>query len=602
MTDTCAPGPGIPLTGRRSPDGYLPLRDYAAIGDGRTVGLVGIDGRIDWLPVPDLNSEPAFAALLDAGRGGWIGMAPEAPAVVERRYVDGTNVLETTFRTAAGTVRVTDSLNSGVAGRLPWTELARRVEGVDGTVPMRWAVRPGDQWRTSAPWAARRGDDPVLRVGTVQLAVRGEGHQPRTDDRSVTGAFTTAPGSRHLLAVVGVDDQPVPLPGAVHIEDRLDLSVESWQRWSASCSRGREIPPDALRSALALKLLIHSPTGTVAAAATTSLPESRIVAKNYDYRYTWLRDTAYTVAALQRLGVREEVHAATTRLLATVTDDGPEPPPFTTLQGTAPGGRRETDLPGWCGIGPVGIGNDAAHQLQLGVFGDLLSLVDSYLAAGHVLDAVSAETVARMLDRCCDLWRNPDAGIWELPHRRHYTSSKMGAWHALTVGARLADAGHLSGAADRWRAEAAAVAEFIHRECWSDAAGAFTGYAGSDQLDASVLLGHDFDRGERMHRTVDAVRARLGRGPLLYRYAGMDREEGCFVACSFWLVTALVKLDRRDEAEELMAQLLPLANDVGLFAEMIDPNTGEFLGNLPQALSHLAHLDAALTLADHPEL
>lgn len=580
----------------RSATGAVPLREYAALGDGRTVALVARDGDIDWLPVPDLDTPPVFSALLDAERGGRIRLRPTAPFTVARDYLPETNVLRTVFRTSSGEVEVVDSLNSGVAGRLPWTELARRVTGLSGAVELEWSVEPGEQWRTRAPWLLGDEYRPVLRVGTVQLAVCGEGHGPVPDPAGVRGSFVSEPGSTHLVAVLGVDDQPVPLPEPREIVHRLGLTEQAWITWTGSCGRIGDLHPSAVRSALALKLLIHSPTATIAAAATTSLPEATDGSKNWDYRYSWLRDTSFTVSALQRLGVREEVHAATTRLLRTMIDDGPVPPVFTALDGGPPGGHDEAEIPGWNGIGPVSTGNDAVDQLQLGVFGDLFALVESYLAAGHVLDAASAEILSRMADTCCDLWRRPDAGIWELPQVRHYTSSKMGCHQALTVAAQLADQGVLAGDPRRWRYEAGEIETFVNARCWSESKGAYVFHADSHELDASVLLGLGLDSGDRMSRTIDALRTELGEGPWLYRYTGMRDEESCFVACSFWLVVALSKVGRRTEAQALLEQLRPQANDVGLWAEMIDPETGDFVGNLPQALSHLAHLDAELEL------
>jgi GH15 family glucan-1,4-alpha-glucosidase len=581
--------------GGRDDVGYAPLRDYAALGDGRTVALVAVDLDVDWLPVPMLDAAPAFAALLDPERGGRIRLAAVDVTAVEREYLPDTNVLRSRVTTATGVAEVVDSLNSGVAGRLPWTELARRITGLEGTVDFEWSVEPGELWRTHGPWLLD-GGDPVLRVGTVQLAVRGTDHHPEVGDGRLSGRVSTTGGAHALLAVIGVDAQPVPLADPQHIEDRIDLSVQAWRTWTRSCSSEQDLPRHVIRHALALKLLISSPAATIAAAATTSLPEAPAGGKNWDYRYSWLRDTSFTVGALQRLGVREEVHAATSRLLQTLREDGPVPPVFTTLAGGSPTGQRRVDAPGWRGIGPVVEGNDARTQLQLGVFGDLFALIDSYLSAGHVLDQVSARAVADMADHTADMWRLSDAGLWELPDEQHYTSSKMSCWRALSVAARLADAGALPGRAERWRTEADRIADWIRQHCWSETRHAWTFHAGTDDLDCSVLLGHDFDNGPRMSSTIDALRSELGAGPLLYRYSGMAAEEGCFVACSFWMVSALVAVGRRGEAHDLLGELRPLPNDFGLLAEMVDPATGEFLGNLPQALSHLAALDAELTL------
>jgi GH15 family glucan-1,4-alpha-glucosidase len=586
----------------RDDDGYADLRTYAAIGDGRTIALVARDGCIDWLPLPDIDGEPAFGALLDAENGGCVELRPvDDGFTVRREYVPTTNVLATTFTTATGSVRVTDALNTGVTGRLPWSELARRVQGLEGTVRLRAAVRPGTCLNTAAPWVHDTVHGPVLRVGALTMAVRTLGAgDVVTGDRSIETTFTTVTGSRHLLALVATAEQPLFLPPAETIDEGVDRTIERWETWSRTFSWDGPWADAVLRSALVLKLLLHGPTGSMVAAVTTSLPESRDDGRrNWDYRYAWVRDSAYSLTALFRFGLREETHGAISWLLSTVRRHGPEPRVFYTLAGDPADGVHERDVPGWRGRGPVVDGNPAADQLQLGVYGDLFSLVALYVEHGNVLDTDAGRMLAGIADLACDRWQSKDSGMWELPEQRHYTTSKLGCWQALTKAVELAEAGQIPGDPSRWRAEAERIRDWVDRHGWSEERGAYVWYPGSDQLDASILLHaiSGFDRGKRMSATLDALREELGTGPWLHRYSGAAEVEGAFLATSFWLVSALHLCGRTEEACALMDELVGSANDVGLLTEMIDPPTGDLLGNLPQALSHLALVNAAITLA-----
>lgn len=581
-------------------DGYTAIEDYAAIGDGRTVALIAEDGRIDWFPVPNLDSPPPFGAILDSEHGGYFGLCPSGEHTIEREFVHGTNVLSTTYRTTTGTVRVTDSMNTGVAGRLPWVELARRVEGVTGSVPMEWIVRPGTMLGSASPWAHETEHGTVLRVDGLTMAVQTLAAPGSViDDKAIGGTFTTSVGSRHLIGLVGTEDEPLPLPSAVLIDEGVDRTIGNWRVWWEEFHYDGPWAAHVGRSALALKLLLHSPSGAIAAAATTSLPENRNGGKNWDYRYAWVRDTAYTIRALLRFGLREEVHAAVAWLLKVIRSNDPLVNVFYTLDGELPGGTEQPDIPGWRGTRPVVHGNAAAGQLQLGIFGDLFSIVRLYVDAGNVLDAHTGRLLASIADEACDSWQRRDAGIWELEEQCHYTISKMQCWQALDCAVHLADCGQIPGVADRWRSERERIRAYIETECWSEDRGAYTAYPGSDGLDAAVLLAAEmnFDRGERLSSTLDALTAELADGPLMYRYSGVSAEESTFVACAFWRVSALACVGREDEASKLMDQLVELSNEVGLYSEMIDASDGSFLGNFPQGLSHLALVNAALTIA-----
>jgi GH15 family glucan-1,4-alpha-glucosidase len=582
-------------------DGYVPLRSYGAIGDGRTVALVAEDGGIDWLPIPGLDGSPVFARLLDARGGGSVDLQPVGDYTVERRYVEGSNVLETTFSTDSGVARVTDALVTGIAGRLPWAELARRVDGVSGSVRFRWRVAPGTCFSTASPWKQQTTHGPVIRVDSVTIAVRGVAHGPHGGgDDAFVGAFNTEKDSRHVITVVGTSNEPLHLPDARVVDRGIDRTIENWQFWSREFSYDGPWHDAVHRSALALKLLIYSPTGAIAAAGTTSLPENRRGGKNWDYRFAWVRDVAYTLHALIRFGLREETQAAVAWLLTTIRAHGPELHIFYELDGSLPTGVTVHDVPGWNGAGPVVTGNPASGQLQLGVYGDLFDVMRLYVTAGNVLDAETGRLLASVADRACDAWRQRDAGMWELEDEQHYTSSKMGCWQALDAAVELCEKGQIPGDWARWRAERDKIRAWIDENCWSEELQSYVAYPGTDELDASVLLHapSGFDRGPKMSSTIDALRSELGRGPLMYRYSGVEAEEGAFVACSFWLASSLACVGRSEESTTLMNETLDLANDVGLYSEMIDPDDLAFLGNLPQGLSHLALVNAAITIEE----
>ena len=589
----------LALDGLRDVDGFAPIGSYGVLGDGRGTALVAEDGSVDWWAVPRLDSAPAFAALLDPERGGFLRLRPVAvDATVTRRYVPDTNLLETTFTTATGQVRITDSLNSGNAGALPWSELARRVEGVDGTVELAFSVAPGDGIRRWEPWT----DDSnglVLHAGGLVMALRCSSEiDVSIHPHHVEGEFRIAAGERRVLALVAADGDPLFLCDVASIDNRLDLTAESWRRWSTQIhwdGPGRE---RIVRSALALKTLIIAQTGAVAAAATTSLPERVGGPKNWDYRFAWVRDASMTIEALSALGLQEEVQAAVSWLLQAIRANGPDVHVMYSLDGQLPTDVQQPDIPGYRQSRPVMVGNDAASQTQLGIYGELFGTVAAWVFRGHVLDVRSARELSDLADRCADTWRHDDAGMWELKVDRPYTSSKMNCCRALDAAARLADAGHLRGSGKRWRAEAGTIRSWIERNCWSDVRQSYSFYAGTDDLDASVLLAAQFgyDTGPRMSSTIDAITAELGSGPLVYRYTGAHREEQAFTACAFWRVHALVEVGRVEEAGNLLAELDVVANPLGLMSEMTAPVTGELVGNSPQALSHLSHIRAASAL------
>jgi GH15 family glucan-1,4-alpha-glucosidase len=578
-------------------DGYAPIESYAAIGDARSVALVSSDGRIDWWPVEAMDATPTFAALLDPEAGGHIDLAPVDDFTSTRRYLPDTNVLETTFTTGTGSVRVLDALPLGVTGRLAWSELVRRVEGVDGDVAMQWAVEPGTQFRTAQPWVDRHRDAAVVHVGDEHLAVRAcDIGELKVDGHRVTGRFTATAGSDGLLAVLGGVNAPVFFAERDEINAHLDLTIDRWREWSKSIAYDGRWADAVRRSALTLRQLMYAPTGAIIAAPTTSLPEQLGGPKNWDYRFMWVRDCSFTIDALLTLKLHNEVQSAVQWMLGALRSTSPDLQVFYTLDGGAPEVERRVDLPGYRGSQPVRAGNDAARQVQLGNFGDLFDTIWQYVDAGHCLDPASSSLLTELADRCCDVWQIEDSGIWELQQKRHYTVSKLGCWTALDRALRLAGEGQITtGHADRWERERDRVKAWIDENCWSSKKNSYTFYAGTDELDAAMLLAArtGFESGDRLAGTIDAICEELVDGAAVYRYSGAQQEEGAFIACSFWLVHALVVAGRLNEAADFMDRALAMSNDVGLFAEQIDPGSGAMLGNFPQGLSHLTLINAA---------
>lgn len=587
-------------------DGFAPLSAYALLGDLRGAALVADDGAIDWLALPTMDSPPVCAALLDPEDGGSFTLAPTIPSQVERRYLPGTMVLETTFTTAQGMVRVTDALTLGAVGELPWTELARLVEVLDGEVPLAWEVRPGHCLTLhTRPWAHARHRHPVLLVGDYQLAVVHDGlGQPRIEAGRVRGELLARAGSRGLLALVGSRGEPLHIPAPDEIRQRVERTAQTWKQWSDPIGEDGRWHEVVLRSALVLKALSLKATGAIAGAATTSLPEKLGGERNFDYRFAWIRDASFALDAMSRLGLSEEVHAGVAWMLDAVAQQAPALRVFYDLYGrtTSAETTELQELPGYRHSLPVNVGNGAASQTQLGAYGDLLDAVHRSTEQGGILSEDNGSMLARMADHVCDIWPSPDAGLWELSPPQQYTSSKHGCWVALDRAVRLGEAEQIASShVPRWRAERKAIRSWIDEHCWSESRRAYAFCAGSDKLDAAVLLmartGFCEPGDERLGSTIDAILDELTVGSLVYRYSGQQEKEGAFLACSCWLVEALVHVGRVPEAERIFTAFLAYAGDAGLFSEEIDPATGELRGNIPQALTHLAVIGAATALA-----
>jgi GH15 family glucan-1,4-alpha-glucosidase len=590
-------------------DGYAPIADNPAIGDGRTVALVARDGSVDWLCLPELDSPSVFAALLDPQRGGSFRLSPKDRYTVERRYLPDTNVLETTFTTAGGVVRVTDAMLLPLAGLAPERELVRRVEGLSGSVGLSWSMEPRFGYGGVETRLGARAGRPTATAGSQALAVNSwAAGEPRISADAIHGEFVADAGSTSVVALGLAHAAPLVFPPREEVEERLERTIGFWRGWAGGRLYGGPWRGAVVRSALALKLLIYSPSGAIAAAPTTSLPEAVGGVRNWDYRYSWIRDSSATLDALLRLGCPSEAEAFFWWLLHASQLTHPRLRILYRLNGVPRSPEHELPLAGYRGSRPVRIGNAAGSQDQLDVYGHLLQTAWLYCGAGGTLDGDAAARLAATADLICELWRRPDAGIWEVrSDPAHFTQSKMMCWLGLERAERLAKEGRIPrDGAGRWQREADAIQAFVSERCWSEEHRAYMRFPGAQESDAGmllpVLLGFDDDAdGARSLSTVRRIQADLGRSPLVHRYRGEDGLpgiEGAFVACSFWLVDALARLGEIREAEELMDATVRLANDVGLYAEEIDPDGGDFLGNFPQGLAHLALINAAVTLEE----
>jgi GH15 family glucan-1,4-alpha-glucosidase len=579
-----------------------PIEDYALLGDTQTAALVGRDGSIDWLCLPRFDSAACFAALLgDEDNGRWVIAPREHVRAARWRYRGDTVVLETDFDTAEGSIRVVDFMppRNGAA------HVVRLVEGIRGRVRVHMELRPRFDYGRIRPWlrsldgayAAVAGPDSVWFRSSVP--VRQENSLMRAD-------FSVAPGE---LFAFDLSWRPSHERSADPIDPLRALAeTESyWTDWVSSCTYAGEWREAVVRSLLTLKALSYAPTGGIVAAPTTSLPEQFGGVRNWDYRYCWLRDAAVTLLALTRAGFREEARGWHSWLLRAIAGDVAE---LQAVYGIA-GERRLTELElpwlsGFEGSKPVRIGNAAADQFQLDLYGEVVNTIHEARRAGLEDDGEVWSLTRALVDFVESHWQLPDEGLWEVRGpRRHFVNSKVMAWVAVDRALTDAEAHGLPARLDRWRVLREEIRREVLLEGYDSDRRTFTQAYGSSALDASALLfplvGFLPATDERMRGTVAAIERELCRDGLVYRYTttdagsvdGLPEGEGAFLACSFWLAANYAVSGRLQEARELFERLLSLRNDLGLLAEEYDPRSGRQLGNYPQAFSHVPLVMAA---------
>jgi GH15 family glucan-1,4-alpha-glucosidase len=586
----------------------LPLEDYAIIGDTHTAALVGRDGSIDWLCLPRFDSPACFARLLGNDEHGYWKIAPSGEITGSRRhYRKDSLVLETEFDTAEGTVRVVDCMP--IRENNP--EVVRLVQGVHGKVTVRMELVVRFSYGSVIPWVRRLDGMRSIVVGPDALSfwapveVHGE-------NMATVAEFTIASGQQVSFMLAWYpshDSPPRPVDGQFIVED----TELCWQEWASQCTYNGRWRDLVVRSLITLKALTYQPTGGIVAAATTSLPETLGGIRNWDYRYCWLRDATFTLNALMRGGYHDEAVAWRDWLLRAVAGD---PSKLQIMYGPA-GERRLAEweaewLPGYEGSRPVRIGNAAAGQFQLDVYGEVMNALHESRRVGIHPGGPAWDLQLALLDFLEDGWRKPDEGIWEVRGpRRHFTHSKIMAWVAMDRAVKAVEQFGLEGPVDKWRKIREEIKEEVLREGFDTEKGSFTQYYGSKSLDASLLMiplvGFLPASDPRVRSTVDAIQSELMEDGLVLRYRaedahevdGLEGKEGAFLACSFWLADCLNLMGRHQEATDLFERLISLTNDVGLLSEEYDSKSQRLVGNFPQAFSHVSLVNTAFNLDHH---
>lgn len=597
------------MTGLR----YRPIADYALIGDCHGAALVGRDGAIDWACVERFDSGAMFCRLIDADGGGTFQIVPSVPYRTSRRYLPDTNVLETTFETDDGVARLVDAFAMRRGGsERPHRQILRRVEGVRGRVALDVLIEPRFDYAALHPWmrhhpregvyTAVGGDNGLILTAERPLSLDREGARWQ-------GRVEVGEGDRLRWTITACSPHGMVLTpvSATAFEARLRATVRWWERWTAKGRATGADDPASLRSALVLKLLTCAPTGAIIAAPTTSLPGEIGGTRNYDYRYTWIRDATMTLAALMACG-HEEVATGFKRFIEVATAGRPEE--LQIMYGCY-GQRRltESELPhldGYQGSRPVRIGNGAASQTQLDVYGELLDAAKMWRRAGNAATEEGWRFLRALVDIACERWREPDHGLWEMRGpKQHFVYSKVMCWLAVARGIELATEDHLPCDVERWARARDEIQADILAKGLDPTRDCFVQAYGSTELDASLLrlpmLGFIDARDPRMLATTAAIMEDLSAGRLIRRYrmearVDVDETEGAFLMTTFWLVDVLAMSGRLEEAEDLYAHVMSLANDVGLFAEQYDAVRGMQLGNFPQAFTHIAQIMAAQQL------
>ena len=596
---------------RPAPPRTLTLSEYGLIGDMRTAALVGLDGAIDWCCLPRFDSGSVFAAILDQERGGSWAIRPEGEWTSTQRYLPRTNILETTFRTPDGVVALTDFMPVSEDGRPsgPQPEIHRQIRCTRGRVVMQVVFMPRFEYgaRTTRLELLKNGLFATDRTDQV-LTLSSAKPVDWVVEQSTASARLAVEKGQDCWMVLRYDDDDIHPADRYESTLKLDITAAFWARWAAGVRYSGPFRGMVKRSALALKLLTHVETGAIIAAPTTSLPETIGGVRNWDYRFVWLRDAAFTLAALDAVGHRKEADAFM-RFLKKVCrhEGGGHLQIMYGIDGRRDLVERQLDhLAGYQGSRPVRVGNGAVGQLQLDVYGEVLETADIWRRTNEMTEG-TWRVLRGLVDWVSKNWQLPDSSIWEVRGEvRHYVFSKVMSWVALDRGVRMAEELGLESNTDDWRVQRDALHAEIMERGWSEQHQAFTQAYDDDALDAAALAipmvrflpwNHP-----RVHGTVRAIARELtsADGELVFRYKhpdGLEGVEGAFSICTFWLAQALTMIGERERAERVFRRMLRHANHVGLYSEEIDPATGEFLGNFPQAFTHIALINCAAALA-----
>jgi GH15 family glucan-1,4-alpha-glucosidase len=596
---------------------YAPIGDYAIIGDCRSAALISRDGSLDWLCWPRFDSPSLFAALLDDARGGRFRVSAVGVVRVERRYLPDTNVLETVFHTPTGVAVLRDLMPVATeqekrSSLLPEHEILREVHVLSGEVEIAVDYAPRLQYGAAPPELRQRGGFGIQSaVDGAVVTLRSElPLRVASDGARASGTARMGAGERAWLSLTYASDDPAVAPqlGAA-ARGRLERSACWWREWAGRCEYRGPYRDAVVRGALVLKLMAYAPSGAIVAAPTTSLPERLGGVRNWDYRYCWLRDAAFTLRALFALGYREEGDAFLHWILHATRLSWPELQMLYNVFGETHLPERELwHLDGYAGSRPVRIGNDARGQLQLDVYGEVIDAAARFARTGGRFDRDTEHLLAGLGETVCRRWREPDEGIWEgRAGRFHHTHSKALCWVALDRLLALNRTHGLPIDAGGFHRERDAIRDTIERRGFNERLGSYTRLLDGDDLDASLLTlplyGYVDAAHLRMAATCERIHERLGQDGLIFRYTdetedGLPAGEGAFGICSFWAVECRARGGDRAGAVAAFDRLLGYANDLGLYAEEIAPRTGAALGNFPQAFTHVGLINAALTLGE----
>jgi GH15 family glucan-1,4-alpha-glucosidase len=594
---------------------YPPIGDYGFIGDCHSSALISRSCSIDWCCMPRMDSPSCFGRLLDWETGGYCRISSRDRCEISRRYLEKTLILETTFSKSDAEVRIRDCFTMREGGEHhPHKQILRIVEGVRGQMDLTVEIRPRFDYGTVRPWIrSYKGDHFIALGGNHGLLICGDVPLQLDQRHNLEGSCTVQEGQRLHLSLLfrepsALDGGEIEVPSADELDRRLEETIGWWKQWSSRTKVSGAYADEALRSALVLKGLSNSPTGAIAAAPTTSLPEVMGGARNWDYRFSWIRDSAFAVRSLAQVGHDREADAFRRFVERTAAGSADEVQVVFGL-----GGERRLQefeiqaLDGYRGSKPVRAGNAAQGQIQLDVYGEILDLAWTWYRLGHEPDEDYWDFLVDVINATVNNWRLPDQGIWEMRGEpRHFVQSKAMCWSALDRGVRLAEELDRKAPVEKWKDARAAIRHAIEERGYDKKRGVFIQAFDFPRMDSSLLLLPltefvDY-KDERMIRTTDAIREELEEQGFLRRYGsdddGMEGTEGTFLACSFWLAECLARQGRLKEAHGVLTTALAAGNDLCLFSEEFDPHRKEMLGNFPQGLTHLSLIAAIMAITE----
>jgi GH15 family glucan-1,4-alpha-glucosidase len=606
---------------QRDADGFLPIEAYGAIGNGRTVALVGSDASIDWCPFPRIDSPSVFARILDVDHGGYWQIRPSGDYTVSRRYLEDTNILLTRFETDDGTAEVVDFMPTlgmgtdlGISDRIHDGMIVRIVRGLRGAAPMRMELFPAFNYgRDGNEFELVNGRGALICGPSEYLSVLCE-VELSIESAGLISEFTVeAEEECHFVVTHHAHPAPIWIDLVPGMVDRLfGGQLLGWRTWIGRCTYDGPYAETVKRSALTLKTLDYLPTGAFVAAATTSLPEDIGGVRNWDYRYSWIRDTTYVLYSLIAIGYREEAESFFQWVIDASDMDASDLRIMYQVDGEHDLHEFELDhMTGYKNSRPVNIGNKAFEQTQLDVWGEVLDAAHTYRRFNGFISKALWSYLMELAEQVSERWREPDAGIWEIRSEpRRMTYSNVMCWVALDRAIHLADIDNRDAPVDKWKATRDEIYDEVMSKGVHPERGVFTESFGGEELDASALsfpLRHFLDADHPiMKATIEAIGEELKDNGLVARYRvgeegenldGLPGKEGKFVITTFWYIDCLIGLGKFDEARDALEKMIERSNDLGLLSEQIDHETGEFLGNFPQAFSHLALINTIINYA-----